>query len=57
MEDVKDVLITKPTKDTSPRVLRVAKADGNVPTSEEYDRLVESFNLLVVQLRDKGVIK
>lgn len=58
MEDMKRVLITSETlgKPVVLSVPKVAKAIGNVPTSEEFNTLVEAFNRLIDTLRDKGII-
>jgi len=59
MEEAKSVLITNkdPATKTLPTIPMVAKAKGNVPTSEEYDALVTVVNKIVIQLKGNGMLK
>ena len=58
-ENMTDVLVTNKDKGKSavPTIPKVAKAKGNVPTSEEFNAQVHAFNLLVAQLKAKGTVK
>lgn len=59
MGEMADVLITSKSvgKTTLPDVPKVAKAQGNVPTSEEFNVQVSAFNTLIDTLRSNGTIK
>lgn len=52
----KPVVVTRDEGTRTGHVPMTVKALGNVPTSEEFNRQVEAFNLLIEQLRDKGII-
>ena len=52
----KSVLITSKDKSV-PTTPRVVKAKGNVPTKEEFDKLVDVVNSVNAQLKANGTIK
>lgn len=54
-----DVLVTSKNKGKSavPTIPKVAKAKGNVPTSDEFNAQVSAFNTLTAQLKANGIVK
>ena len=59
MGELASVLITNKDSDAKkvPRIPRVAKAKGNVPSAEEFDALVDVVNKMTTQLRANGTLK
>ena len=57
MEDMEKVLVINRAVRTVPVIPKIAKAKGNVPTSEEYNSLVAVVNMLTTQLKDSGTLK
>ena len=56
MVELKDVLVVSKDKTVSPTPT-VIKAQGNVPSKEEFDKLVDVVNSVVTQLKDSDTIK
>lgn len=57
MGELKDVLVVNKDKKVVPRIPRVGKAKGNVPTSEEFNALVGVVNQVNAQLIERGLLK
>lgn len=56
MDELKNVLVVNKDK-TVPTIPRVAQAKGNVPTSDEFNDLVNIVNRMITQLRANGTLK